>query len=249
MDTSNSKIVGIIPARYGSTRFPGKMLADLKGQPLIQRTYCNALKCSILDKLYVATDDKRIYDHVQSFGGSAIMTSSECPSGSDRILEALQSTAELSDADIVLNIQGDEPCVAPEVITSIAELLISDSQAMMTTPVTPILSDEEFYNPSVVKCVMDNDYNALLFSRAPIPYLRDPNTALPTAYRHLGLYAFRHKFLVKYSKLSHTPLQVAENLEQLKVLEHGYRIKVAIVNDRGIGVDVPEDIKKVEKLL
>jgi len=244
------KIIGIIPARYGSTRFPGKPLAKIQGKTLIQRTYENARKCQSLDELAVATDDQSIYDHVTSFGGKAIMTSPECPTGSDRLVAAIENTPGFQEAAIVVNIQGDEPCLEPQVIDQVINALQNDSEAVMSTAIVKLTSEEEVLNPSVIKCVIDLKGHALYFSRALIPagktlkFRREANY-----YKHLGIYAYRREFLMHYAELSPTPLQLAEDLEQLKVLEHGYRIKTALVESSSIGVDHPEDIKKIEQLL
>ncbi len=244
------KIIGIIPARYSSTRFPGKMLATILGVSLIQRTYENAKKCLTLKELIVATDDQRIFDHVMGFGGKVVMTSPECPSGTDRLAEAIRTNAFLADADIIVNIQGDEPCIDPHTITKVALLLNSDPEAAMSTAVVKLTSRENAANASVVKCVMDQNHNALYFSRNLIPAGRSQQFRLGiTYYHHVGIYAFRRDFLQHYAELEPTPLQLAEDLEQLKVLEHGYRIKTAIVDHESIGVDQPEDIKKIEEIL
>lgn len=244
------KVVGMIPARYGSIRFPGKPLVNILGKSLIQRTYENAKRCKILDELIVATDDKRIFDHVKGFGGEAVMTSTECATGTDRLAEAVKNSAHLKEVSIILNIQGDEPCLEPEVMDEVVNLLIQDPDAAMSTAVVKIDSEEEACNPSVVKCVMDAKCNALYFSRSLIPADKSLKFRKDLIYyRHLGIYGYKRDFLFHYSQLKPTPLQLAEDLEQLKVLEHGFRVKVAIVKSVGIGVDTPEDIKKVEQLL
>ena len=226
--------VGIIPTRYGSTRFPGKALAEISGKSLIQRTYENTKRCQPLDDVIVATDDQRIYDHVVQFGGKATMTSPECPTGSERVAEVAKN---LQDIEIIVNIQGDEPCLEPGVIESVIEVLMQDGDAIMSTAITQ-LRPEETADRSVVKCVIDTQGYALYFSRAQVP-----------GYKHLGIYGFRRDFLIQYAELDPTPLQMTENLEQLKVLEHGYRIKTVIVESQSIGVDTLDDIKKVEQLL
>ncbi len=244
----NPRIIGMIPARYGSTRFPGKPLALIKGKTLIQRTYENGSKCPLLDALYVATDDPRIFDHVISFGGKAVMTSPNCPTGTERLAEAIR--ANFSSVDIIINIQGDEPLLEPKVIENVVKILEEDPVAVMSTAVVKIRSAEEALSRSVNKCVMDEKGNALYFSRGLIPHGHS-GTWQPdiTYYKHLGIYGYRRDFLFHYAELSPTPLQQAEDLEQLKVLEHGFRIKVAIVESDSIGVDRPEDINKIEQLL
>lgn len=242
--------MGVIPARYGSSRFPGKPLADICGKSLIQRTYESSKKCDTLDEIFVATDDKRIFDHVLAFGGQAVMTSPSCPTGSERIIEAIEKDPRLKEASIIINIQGDEPCIEPIVIQSVVKILLDDSSAVMSTAVMKIHSEIEALNPSVVKCSMDCHGQALYFSRSLIPggVGAKYNPSL-TYFKHIGIYGYRREFLLTYGRLSQTPLQLAEDLEQLKVLEHGYRIKTAIVESSSISVDNPEDIKKVESLL
>lgn len=242
------KIIGMIPARYGSTRFPGKPLSLISGKSLIQRTYENAQRCSFLDGVVVATDDERIFNHVKDFGGEAVMTSVDCPTGTERLAQAIH--ANFKDVDIVINIQGDEPLLEPEVIQKVGEILLNDPVAVMSTAVVKIDNEEDAYSRSVNKCIMDTNSNALYFSRSLLPGGHsgkwDPNQ---TYYKHLGIYGYRRDFLFHYAELSPTPLQLAEDLEQLKVLEHGFRIKVAVVDSVSIGVDTPEDISKVERML
>jgi 3-deoxy-manno-octulosonate cytidylyltransferase (CMP-KDO synthetase) len=244
------KVVGVIPARYASTRFPGKPLANIMGKTLIQRTYENALRCSHLDALVVATDDRRIYDHVVEFGGTVVMTP-ECPTGTDRIAYVVAHESHLQQAEIVVNVQGDEPCLDPNVTQRIIEVLQKDPDAAMSTAVVVLDSDEEAANPGDVKCVLDLNGNVLYFSRALIPggFSLDFRKNHTVYYKHLGIYAYRREFLLKYPHLPPTPLQLAENLEQLKVLEHGYKIKTAVVDSVSIGVNTPEEIKKVEQVL
>lgn len=248
--TQELKIVGIIPARYGSTRFPGKILAPIAGTTLIERTYKNARLSPLLQHLVVATDDQRIFDHVQSFGGEAVMTSPSCATGTDRLVEAMKKDPRFDDVDLVVNIQGDEPCLDPQVTRQIIEILINDPSAVMSTAVVPLHCLKEALQSSIVKCVLDTQGNALYFSRALIPagHHQTLQPGVPY-YRHIGVYVFRRDFLLQYADLPQTPLQKAEDLEQLKILEHGFRIKAAIVNHFSIGVDIPEDIQKVEQWL
>lgn len=239
----SKKIIGIIPARIGSTRFPKKMLADVKGKPLIQLTYENALRCKKLDDLVVATDDSNIYDVVRSFGGQVVMTSTDCPSGTDRAAEAIRNNPFLQDAEIVINIQGDEPTIDPSTIECVAEVLEQHPQANVSTACLRITNKEDTVNPSVVKCVMNLQGRALYFSRALIPHDKsgcfNKNT---TYYKHIGIYAYRSEFLQHYSELSSTPLQIAEDLEQLKILEHGFYIQIAEVYKDCAGIDTPTDL-------
>lgn len=241
-------IIGIIPARYGSTRLPAKLLIPILGKTVLQRTHENASRSRSLDKLIVATDDERIFKHVLEFGGHPVMTPMSCQSGSDRLAEVLKQEPTYLKAKVIVNIQGDAPCLDPSLIDQVAHLLIEDDQAAMSTAMALLSSKEETLNPSIVKCVVDRQSYALYFSRALIPSNKTLqfNPGL-SYYRHIGLYAYRPDFLLTYSELSPTPLQLAEDLEQLKVLEHGYRIKVALTDHASPGVDTFEDINKVEQ--
>ncbi len=233
-----NRVIGIIPARYGSTRFPGKPLHLIAGKSLIQRTWEQVVQSHEINRVIVATDDQKILEHVESFGGEAVMTSSDCATGTDRIAEVVRSDPmTFEEVDIVVNIQGDEPCIEPETIDRVIHS-VGDLD-LCATAVTRIKNPDELHTPSVVKCVVDQWGDALYFSRLP----------LPGAYRHVGIYAFDTDFLLEYSQLADTPLQKAENLEQLKILEHGNMIKVAVVEESGIGVDVPEDVEEVEEWL
>ena len=246
----NPRIIAIIPARYASTRFPGKPLADIKEKTLIQRTYENTSRCTLLDMVVVATDDERIAAHVSSFGGRAIMTSPDCPSGTDRIAEALRQCPELNNAEIILNVQGDEPDLAPSTIEKVIQALIDDPQAPISTAIIPIRNEEDVRNPSIVKCVIDLKADALYFSRAMIPYgKRGEFKSDVVYYKHIGIYCFRREFLLSYAMMPRTPLQLAEDLEQLKILEHGKRLKTVIVQQDTFGIDTPEDLKKKLKEL
>lgn len=240
------KIVAIIPARYQSSRFPGKPLVKIQGISLLQRTYENAKKVTILTDIIIATDDKRIFDHAESFGAKVVMTSPECHTGTDRIAEV---AATIPDADLIVNIQGDEPCLDPESIELTVLSLINDTEAVMSTAASP-LAVEDALHTSVVKCVFDNGGRALYFSRSLIP---GNKTGYPSRdikyFRHIGLYVFRRDFLLLFPKLKPTPLMLTEDLEQLKVLEHGYKIQVVTVNRLSPGVDTPDDIQKVENFL
>lgn len=245
-----AKILGIIPARYSSTRLPGKLLLPIQGKTLLQRTYENACKVSLFDELIIATDDQRIFDHVKQFGGQVIMTSSDCSTGTDRLADALNRHPELLKSKVIVNVQGDEPFVDPSGVEKAIHLLLDDPTASMATLATPLTNKESACSSSVVKCVVDLKFNALYFSRALIPSNKDHCFhPLNPYYQHIGLYVYRPEFILHYQKLKATPLQLEEDLEQLKVLEHGYRIKVAITDKASIGVDTPEDLKRVEQLL
>ncbi len=241
-----AQTIGIIPARFGSSRFPGKPLALINGKSLIQRTYEKALKSNSLDFLCVATDDARIYDHVQNFEGNAVMTSSDCPTGTERVAEAVEK--EFPEAKIVVNIQGDEPCLNPDVIDKLVNQMKCSKNAFLTTPVALLTDPKDINSPSVVKCVFTPEGKALYFSRAPIPFYQKSVRHF-SYYRHLGLYCYRKETLLQYTGFPKTPLQEIEDLEQLKILEKGFSIYVTVVEDDGIGVDTPEDLKRVEEKL
>lgn len=237
------KSVGIIPARFHSTRFPGKPLALILGTSLLQRTYEKAKASSLLDEVIVATDDSRIFDHVIGFGGKAVMTSENCLNGTVRVAEAAK---QLAGYDIVVNIQGDEPCLDPEAIDKTIQALAAHPDASAATVAAP-LDAKDYTSSSVVKCVFNLSGKALYFSRSLIPGSKGtPNGPF---FKHIGLYAFRAPFLQVYVDLPDTPLMMAEDLEQLKILEHGFSLHITPVEKASPGVDLPEDIKKVEKFL
>lgn len=242
----NKKIIGLIPARYESSRFPGKPLALIAGKSMIQRTWEQAQKISSLSEVAVATDDPRIVDHVTGFGGRALLTSHHHETGTERLAEAAEHFLE---ADLIVNLQGDEPGIDPAVVEQVIEALIHDREAAMSTAVCP-LKPEEAPSPSIVKCVFDKESRALYFSRSLIPGNKqgtfDPKT---TYWRHLGLYVYRRDFLLLLPKL-HSSLAKSEDLEQLKALENGYKIHVVpIKSPLAPGVDLPEDIEKFENYL
>jgi 3-deoxy-manno-octulosonate cytidylyltransferase (CMP-KDO synthetase) len=243
---SKEKVIGVIPARYKSTRFEGKPLAFIKGKTLIQRTYESALKCPLLDEIYIATDDQRIQDHVSSFSAKSLLTSESCPNGTARIVEAYKLYPDLQSASIILNIQGDHPFISALTIEKIILALKSDPTAIASTAVTPFLEKEKALSPHLVKCVFDQNFHALYFSRSPIPYAKN---AKPLYHAHIGIYAYRKEYLEKFSFLKATPMQVAEDLEQLQLLEYGFRMKIAVVDEEPLSVDIPEDIQKAEKYL
>ena len=237
------RVLGVIPARYASTRLPGKPLADICGKTLVRRVYERASLSAILDRLVVATDDERILQEVRSFGGNCVLTSPDHPNGTCRAAEA----AEKEDADVVINIQGDEPFLDPVMIDETASLLSEDGSALSSTLCEPLADPESTRNPNVVKVVMDRFGNALYFSRSVIPYPR-VETGVPV-YRHIGIYGFRREFLFTYASLPPTPLSAAESLEQLRILEHGYSMKVAVTRGRcGPSVDTPEDLENVRAI-
>lgn len=241
------KIVAVIPSRYGSTRFPGKPLALIDGVPLIRRVYESCMKSGVLSEVVVATDDVRIAEAVEAFGGRFVMTGEENRSGSDRAAEAGRKLG-LSDEDIIVNIQGDQPLVHPDCIKDVIRPLIEDRNMDMSTLAFRIVDEREITDPKDVKVVFDNNGLALYFSRATIPFPRDPGTK-SDFYKHLGVYAYSMKFLETFCRLPEGTLESIEKLEQLRVLEYGYKIKTVITEYDSPEVDLPEDIQRIEKLL
>ena len=239
------KIIGIIPARYGSTRLEGKPLKDICGKPMIQRVYEAAQGAKLLDQIYVATDDQRIVHAVENFGGNVRLTSPDHKTGTDRIAEVAANL----DVDIVVNLQGDEPLLNPAMIDEVIQPLVDDPALPMSTLCVPILEEEALHDPNVVKAVFDQRGNALYFSRSLIPYPRKRDNF--TAYEHLGLYAYRKDFLMTYINLPQSRLEINESLEQLRVLEAGYRLKVAVSAHPydGVSVDTPEDLERVREIV
>ncbi len=241
------KFIGIIPARYASTRFPGKPLADMKGKPMIQRVYEQV--SSVLDKTCVATDDERIYDAVQKFGGEVVMTSDLHRSGTDRCQEAYSLIG--NGYDIVINIQGDEPFIHPDQI-EILKACFADKNTQIATLVKSFSHTDDFevtlFNPNTPKVVLNQKSEAMYFSRSIIPYLRGKHHAEwlsnHTYYKHIGLYAYRAETLREITLLPQSPLELAESLEQLRWLENGYKIKVGITERETIGIDTPEDMER-----
>lgn len=240
------RILGIIPARYASTRFPAKALVDINGKVMVQRVYEQAMKASLLTSVLVATDHPEIENKVKGFGGNVCITDSQTPSGTDRCFEALAASGE--SYDYVINIQGDEPFINPEQIDSLASLL--DGTTEVATLVRKIDNVEDLFDPNVVKAVFDQAGNAMYFSRSTIPYIRgiDKNSWLNSGefFKHIGIYGYRADILSKFSSLKKSVLEAAESLEQLRWLDNGYRIKVAETPHQSIGVDTPEDLEKLK---
>ena len=235
--------MGIIPARYTSTRFPGKPLAMIAGRPMIQHVYQRTRTAKHLDDVFVATDDDRIAEACSGFGAPVIMTRPDHPTGTDRLAEAVRQL----DAEIVVNVQGDEPLIEGFVIDAAVAVLVEAPDTPMST-VVHALDGAARNDPNRVKVVLDRSGFALYFSRSPIPYLR--GDAEPTSWQHIGLYAYRRSFLLDFVDLARTPAERAEELEQLRALEHGHRIRVAVVEGWvSAPVDVPDDIAEVERLL
>jgi len=247
-DMTKQRVIGVIPARWASTRLPGKPLVTIAGKPMIQRVVERVVRAQSLDAVLVATDDPRIVDAVAALGISgveAVMTRVDHPSGTDRIAEAVAD----KECDVVINIQGDEPLMDPKLIDQLTDVMISGDWDMATAA-APIENDEDMNNPSVVKAVFSNDGQALYFSRAPIPYVRDAETdAAGAHWRHLGIYAYRRDYLLKLVAEPPCALENIEKLEQLRALHIGCRMNVLQVADVGIGVDTPEDVEKVERIL
>lgn len=236
-------ILGIIPARYGSTRFEGKPLALINGKMMIQRVYEQAKKADKLSEVVVATDDERIYNAVVGFGGKAVMTSTKHKSGTDRCCEVVDKIGNGFDA--VINIQGDEPYINPLQINQIAEL-ISDKDTPLASLCKPVYDEEELMSPNAVKVVFDKNGKALYFSRFAIPYLR--NQIERTFYKHIGIYAYKCDVLKKVAALPQSGLELAESLEQLRWLENGYTVRMGVTVFESFSVDVPDDIVKIEKI-
>jgi 3-deoxy-manno-octulosonate cytidylyltransferase (CMP-KDO synthetase) len=243
---SSGKVVVVIPARYGSTRLPGKPLLSLNGQPMIQRVYERAKSARRVDRVIVATDDDRIVKAVTSFGGEARMTRPDHRTGTERVAEV----AAHVEGEVFVNVQGDEPLLDPAAVDTAVSALLEEPQAAVATVATPIKVPGDIMDPNVVKVVLDFDDNALYFSRAPIPWVRDTGSAIQVRHlKHLGLYVFQREALLEYPTLPQGELERIEQLEQLRWLENGSKIRVAEVEHDAISVDVPEDVPRVEKLL
>ena len=271
-------VLVVIPARYGSVRFPGKPLAQLRGKPVIQHVYEGAAQATGVDEVVVATDDQRIIEAVERFHGKAVMTSPTARSGTERVAEVARSR----DAHVVINVQGDEPLIQPDMVGQLAEFLSRHQAVPMASLMTKLTRPDDVANPNVVKVVVDRDGFALYFSRAPIPYVRkadvgsrlqapqfaegsrlkaegksleprasslERSSAQPPAWKHLGIYGYQRHFLLQFPHLEPTLLEQLEQLEQLRALEHGYRIKLLETVHDTIGVDTPEDLQQVERLM
>lgn len=242
-----SRVVGIIPARFASSRFQGKPLVQILGKPMIQRTWERAKLATTLNHVVVATDDEKIAECCRGFGADVIMTSESCRNGTERCNEALQMLGKKY--DVVVNIQGDEPLIEPDIIDGVVKALQAAPDAVFSTAVTS-LKPEDAFDPNRVKCVVDNHGYAIYFSRGLIPYnkLGKVNPQFPYLL-HLGIQSYDSKFLSVYPQLPPTPLQLEEDLEQLKVLENGHKMKVIKVDHEAHGVDTPEDVEKIEALM
>ena len=257
MSSRARQAVAIIPARYASSRLPGKALADIAGKPMIQHTYERVQQAALVSRILVATDDNRIVQAVESFGGRAVMTAPDHATGTDRLAEV---AATLTD-DLIVNVQGDEPLIHPEMIDTVVRLLAEEPALPMSTLRIRIETPDDIFNPAITKVVTDLNGYALYFSKGPIPFCRNewgdfmrrgtdlPDFVPPQVACHVGLYAYRREFLLHYAELPPTPLEQLEQLEQLRVLEHGYRIKVADTTHTSIGVDTPEDLERARRFL
>jgi 3-deoxy-manno-octulosonate cytidylyltransferase (CMP-KDO synthetase) len=253
------RVVAIIPARYSSTRFPAKVIAPILGKPMIQRVWERTRMAMAIDQVAIATDDPRVGDVVAGFGGHVIMTNPDHMSGTERVAEA----AGRIEADVIVNVQGDEPIINPESLLLVVGPFLQDEVVAMTSLRHPIASYDEFVDPNVVKVVCDHLDNAIYFSRHPIPYYRDSEAKLqkwrltgerppdldPVPMKHIGVYAYRSEFLQAVARFHRTELENAEKLEQLRVLAWGFKIRMITTPHDAISVDVPEDVAKVEKIM
>lgn len=249
MQSHDPKVVGIIPARYHSNRFEGKPIALIGNKPMIQHVVERARRAEVLARVVVATDDERIAEVVNNFGGEVVMTRPDHATGTDRLAEAA-SLIDITEHDIIVNIQGDQPLFPAEVVEQVARPMLDDPALPMSTLIYKITRPEEINDPNHVKTVFDRHGNALYFSRAPIPFQRNPEeSARPTYYKHLGFYAYRKGFLLTYVGLPEGEWERFEKLEQLRALEYGYTIRVVLTEHDSIEVDTPKDILRVEELL
>ena len=237
------KVLCVIPARYASTRLPGKPLSMIAGKPMIQHVYERACQAQLPNEVVVATDNELVEKAVLDFGGKAVMTSPDHPSGTDRLAEV---ALMYPDVDVIVNVQGDEPMIPSEVIDRLAEAFNGDADLNMAT-MKVVMDEEDYENPAAVKVVTDQQGYALYFSRSLMPYPRNKPEGFKV-FKHVGIYAYRRNFLLKYAALAPTPLEKAESLEQLRALENGYKIKVLESDFQGIGVDTPEDLAAVNAL-
>lgn len=248
MDSSSKKIIGIIPSRYASTRFPGKPLVMISGKSMVERVYLQAKSCKALDRVIVATDDNRIFDHVSDFGGDVILTSSNHNTGTDRLAEVISRLEEQGEVfDIAINIQGDEPFIQPSQIEKVIDVF-QTPDAEISTLVKAIENPADIFNPNVVKVVVGNKGKALYFSRSPIPFQRGVESPSwhekGTFFKHIGIYGYRTKTLMELVKLEPSPLELAESLEQLRWLYNEYNIYTQQTDIETIGIDTPDDLSK-----
>lgn len=243
------RILAVVPARYASTRFPGKIIVPLAGKPLVLHAYDRARQATLVDDTVIAADDAIVMDALAPFGAHCIMTRADHATGTDRIAEV---AAQFPDADLIVNVQGDEALIDPATIDEAIRPLLEQPDVVMSTARHRLTDPDRIADPNVVKVICDTHGHALYFSRSPIPYIRDAadQAAAATSYwQHVGLYVYRRKFLLEYAQMAQTPLECLEKLEQLRVLENGYKIAVVDTEYMGIGVDVPEDLERVKALL
>ena len=238
-----TRAVAVIPARWASVRFPGKALVVIGDKPLVQHVWERASELETVERVVVATDDERIAAAVQGFGGAVVMTSPDCVNGTDRVAQATRDWP----VDLVVNLQGDEPTFEVKALDQLIRVMSDDSAIEMGTLAHPVADEAEHKDPNAVKVVLDQSGHALYFTRAPVPYARQPGLVVPL--RHVGIYVFRHAFLQRYARLAPTPLEQTERLEQLRALEHGVRIRVLLTPHGSIGVDTPADVDRLAAYL
>lgn len=243
MKDKKLKVVAVIPARYKSTRFEGKPLAKICGKPMIYWVYNQTIKAKNVDEVFVATDDERIKKAVEGFGGKVVMTSDKHQTGTDRIAEAVENI----DADIIVDVQGDEPLVHPEMIEQAVEPLLQDDKLHLTTLIAPISAPGDFIDSSVVKTVINKDKNIMFFSRSPIPYPKTKQSY--KVYKQIGLYAFKKQFIQDFAKMEQTPLELIEGVELMRALENGYKVKGVETQHNTHSVDTISDLIEIEKIM
>ncbi len=241
---AHATAVAVIPARFSSTRLPGKPLADIHGRPMIEHVHRRACEAKSVERVIVATDDLRVFEAVRAFGGEVVMTSPDHRTGSERVAEV----AARLDSALIVNVQGDEPLLAPSMIDDAVAACRDDASVAMSTVRARILDPAEVASPAVVKVVTDVRGRALYFTRAAVPFLRDPGTPA-TWYKHVGLYVYRREFLLAFAAMPPTPLELSESLEQLRALEHGHAIMTVESRHDALGVDTPDDLERVRRVL
>jgi len=240
----HARVVAVIPSRYQSTRLPGKPLALIDGKTMVEHVWARASHARRIDAVIVATDNEEVATAVDKFGGVAVMTSADHATGTDRLAEV----AATLESDLIVNVQGDEPLITPSAIDDAVQPLLAPNGERMGTLRKRLDQAEDLHNPSIVKMVVDHQGYALYFSRSPLPYVR-PGQPAPAMWRHLGLYVYKRTFLLEFARLPQTPLELAEGLEQLRALEHGFRIVTVETTADTIGVDTPEDLERVRRLV
>ncbi len=239
------KILCVIPSRISSTRLPRKPMLPIQGKPMIQWVYENASRCNILTDVIVATDSEEIASHIQDMGGKVVMTDPTIQTGSDRVAAVAK---DYPDVDVVINLQGDEPFINPRMLEQLVSPYLQGESPDMTTLARPLDMQTNYTSPGAVKVILDRQGNALYFSRSPIPYFRTEECRAPV-YHHLGLYAFRRDFLMTYKTLDQTPLEKIEALEQLRVLEHGFKIRVCLTEDKTLEINTPEEYEQAQQFV